>query len=31
MEIIDKNSENLPEGDYLKVCDELKKIRDFII
>ena len=31
MEIIDKNSESLPEGDYLKVCDELKKIRDFII
>ena len=31
MEIIDKNSENLPEGDYLRVCDELKKIRDFII
>ena len=31
MEIIDKNSESLPEGDYLKMCDELKKIRDFII
>jgi len=28
MELIDKNSENLPEGDYLKMCDELKKIRD---
>jgi len=31
MELIDKNSESLPEGDYLKMCDELKKIRDFII
>ena len=28
MELVDKNSENLPEGDYLKMCDELKKIRD---
>ena len=28
MELIDKNSENLPEGDYLKMCDELKRIRD---
>lgn len=28
MELIDKNSENLPEGDYLKICDELKRIRD---
>jgi len=31
MELIDKNSESLPEGDYLKMCDELKKIRDFIV
>ena len=28
MELVDKNSENLPEGDYLKICDELKRIRD---
>ena len=28
MELIDKNSGNLPEGDYLKICDELKRIRD---
>ena len=28
MELIDKNSENLPEGDYLKMCDELKRRRD---
>ena len=27
MELIDKNSSNLPEGDYLKICDELKRIR----
>jgi hypothetical protein len=27
MELIDKNSENLPEGDYLKMCDGLKKLR----
>lgn len=28
MEILDKNSEKLPEGDYLKICDVLKKIRN---
>ena len=28
MELIDKNSANLPEGDYLKICDELKRIRN---
>ena len=28
MELIDKNSENLPEGDYLKMCDVLSKIRN---
>jgi hypothetical protein len=27
MELVDKNSSNLPEGDYLKICDELKRIR----
>jgi hypothetical protein len=27
MEIIDKNSQNLPEGDYLKMCEILTKIR----
>ena len=29
MELIDKNSVNIPEGDYLKMCDELKKLRTF--
>jgi hypothetical protein len=28
MELIDKNSVNIPEGDYLQLCDELKRIRD---
>ena len=28
MELIDKNLANIPEGDYLQLCDELKKIRD---
>ena len=28
MELIDKNSANIPEGDYLQLCDELKRIRD---
>ena len=27
MEIIDKNSNTIPEGDYLKMCDVLSKIR----
>ena len=27
MEIIDKNSNTIPEGDYLKICDVLSKIR----
>jgi len=27
MELIDKNSANIPEGDYLRLCDELKKLR----
>lgn len=27
MELIDKNSDTIPEGDYLKICDELTKIR----
>lgn len=29
MELIDKNSANIPEGDYLKMCDELKRLRTF--
>lgn len=29
MELIDKNSTNIPEGDYLKMCDELKRLRTF--
>jgi len=28
MEIIDRHSNVIPEGDYLKICDELKRIRD---
>src|SRR5210317_469228 len=28
-ELIDKNSTNIPEGDYLKMCDELKRLRTF--
>ena len=27
MEILDKNSNIIPEGDYLKLCNELTKIR----
>ena len=28
MEIIDSNSSTIPEGDYLKMCDILGKIRN---
>ena len=27
LELIDKNSSTIPEGDYLKICNNLKKIR----
>jgi hypothetical protein len=27
MELIDNNSNTIPEGDYLKMCDVLSKIR----
>ena len=28
MELVDKNSENIPEGDYLQMCDTIKELRD---
>ena len=28
MELVDKNSSTIPEGDYLKICENLKKIRE---
>ena len=28
MELVDKNSSTIPEGDYLKICEILKKIRE---
>ena len=27
LELIDKNSSTIPEGDYLKICNNLKKFR----
>lgn len=28
MELVDKNAENIPEGDYLQMCDTIKALRD---
>ena len=28
MELVDKNSENIPEGDYLQMCDTIKELRE---
>ena len=28
MELVDKNTENIPEGDYLKMCDTIKELRE---
>ena len=28
MELIDKNTENISEGDYLQMCDTMKKLRE---
>jgi hypothetical protein len=28
MELIDKNTETIPEGDYLKMCDTIKELRE---
>jgi len=28
MELVDKNTENIPEGDYLQMCDTIKKLRE---
>lgn len=28
IDLIDKNSDNIPEGDYLKMCDTIKELRE---
>ena len=28
IDLIDKNSNTIPEGDYLELCDTIKKLRD---
>mgnify|MGYP001584214683 CR=1 FL=1 len=28
MELIDRNSEKIPDGDYLQMCDTIKQLRD---
>lgn len=28
MELVDKNTENISEGDYLQMCDTIKKLRE---
>ena len=28
MELVDKNAENIPDGDYLQMCDTIKELRD---
>ena len=28
IELIDKNSANIPEGDYIELCDTMKQLRD---
>jgi hypothetical protein len=28
IDLIDKNSSTIPEGDYLELCDTIKKLRD---
>lgn len=28
LELIDKNSENIPEGDYMEICSIIKQIHD---
>lgn len=28
MELVDKNSENIPDGDYLQMCDTIKELRE---
>ena len=30
MELVDKNSENIPEGDYLALCDTIKELREHV-
>jgi hypothetical protein len=28
MEIVDKHADKIPEGDYIELCDTIKKLRD---
>ena len=28
MELVDKNSDKIPEGDYLKMCDTIQELRE---
>jgi hypothetical protein len=28
MELVDKNSDKIPEGDYLEMCDTIQKLRE---
>ena len=28
IDLIDKNSDNIPEGDYLEICDTIQQLRD---
>ena len=30
MELVDKNSENIPEGDYLQLCDTIQELREHV-
>ena len=30
MDLVDKNSENIPEGDYLALCDTIKELREHV-
>jgi len=30
MALVDKNSENIPEGDYLQLCDTIKELREHV-
>jgi len=30
MELVDKNSESIPEGDYLQLCDTIQELREHV-
>ena len=30
MELVDKNSGNIPEGDYLELCDTIQELREHV-